>query len=271
MEHLKNILRGIVLGVSNVIPGVSAGTMAVVMNIYDKLLDAISIDKDKIKQNFTFLVTLGIGAVLGILLLSNGITYLLNTYPRETQFAFIGVIIGSIPMIYKNAKEEGGIRTINWLPCLVTFALMMVMLVMENNGQKTDVVLNYTIGSGIWLMLSGAISAFAMIIPGISGSFIMVTLGTYNTVVGALSVTHFNLPVIIITGVGVLIGLLLGIKVVKSLLKNYNQATYMAILGLVIGSIAVIYPGWTFNISGMISLIVMALGIAVAYSFTKME
>ncbi|MGL4799471.1 MAG: DUF368 domain-containing protein [Cellulosilyticaceae bacterium] len=264
MEHIKNVFIGMVLGVSNVIPGVSAGTMAVVMNIYDKLLDAVSLDKEKIKQNFMFLMMLGIGVGIGIIAFSNGITYLFDYYPMQTQFAFIGVILGSIPMIIKHAKQEGAIRTVNWIPCLVTFGIMVAMVVAQSgNPEATEVVLKQNFWSALGLFVSGAISAFAMIIPGISGSFIMVTLGTYHTVINAI--THFNLPVIAVTGVGVLVGLFGGIKLVKILLEKYNQATYMAILGLVIGSVLVIYPGFAFNSAGMVSLIVMILGMVVAY------
>lgn len=265
MEHIKNILIGIVLGISNVIPGVSAGTMAVVMNIYDKLLDAISIKKEKIKEHFMFLMMLGIGVVIGILVFSNGITYLFDHYPMQTQFAFIGIILGSIPMVIKHAKKEKPIQRRNYIPCIITFAIMVAMVVVDKNGTNVEKVLDYNIWTAAGLMLSGAISAFAMIIPGISGSFIMVTLGTYHTVINAISVAHFNIGVIVVTGVGVIIGLLAGIKIVKVLLERYNQETYMAILGLVIGSVLVIYPGFTLDITGMVSIIMMLIGMTVAY------
>lgn len=268
MEHIKNVLRGVVLGVSNVIPGVSAGTMAVVMNIYDKLLDSISIKKEKIKENFMFLCMLGIGVIVGILAFSNGITYLFDNYPMQTQFTFIGIILGSIPMVIRHAKQGGSIQKVNWIPCAITFAIMVAMVIAQNgNPEANEVVMKQNFWSALGLFASGAISAFAMIIPGISGSFIMVTLGTYHTVINAISVAHFNLPVIIITGVGVLVGLFGGIKVVKILLEKYNQATYMAILGLVVGSVLVIYPGFTFNGAGLVSIGLMFVGMGVAYSF----
>ena len=263
MEHIKNVLIGIVLGVSNVIPGVSAGTMAVVLNIYDKLLNAVSLKKETLKKNFSFLLMLVIGMGIGILVFSHGITYLFDNFPMQTQFAFMGIIIGSIPMIVGHAKEKGQIRAVNYIPALITFGIMMVMLFLEKSGGGTEQVLDNTLGTAIGLLISGAISAFAMIIPGISGSFIMVTLGTYHTVINAIST--FNLFVIGVTGVGVLIGLFGGIKLVKILLEKYNQTTYMAILGLVIGSIFVIYPGFSFDMTGVVSLIAMVVGLVVAY------
>lgn len=275
MNYIKNILMGMVLGVSNVIPGVSAGTMAVILNIYDRLLDVISLDAKKIKKNIGFIMTIGIGAVVGILLFSNAIQFLFEKYNMPTNFAFIGIIIGSIPMIVSRAKEKRGIESKNWIPCLMTFILMLIMTIKEQGQSTEGVVLSLNLVTTMWLMITGAISAFAMIIPGISGSFIMLTFGTYDTVIGAIAELSTNpfsqqvIGVVVPVGVGVLIGLGLGVKLVKILLEKYNQATYMAILGLVVGSVFVIYPGFTFNPMGIISLGLLLLGMAVAYMFSE--
>ena len=272
MQVIKNILIGIILGVSNVIPGVSAGTMAVILNIYDQLLDSLSLDK--LKQNARFLIAIGIGAVVGIIFFSNTIQFLFAEYNMATNFTFIGVILGSIPMIINHAKEEEPIKGTNYIPFIIMLGIMLVMSMDSGEGQAEDVMLKLNAVTGVWLMLSGAISAFAMIIPGISGSFIMLTLGTYSTVIGTIAQftkTPFNpqvLATLTVVGIGVLIGLGLGIKLVRILLEKYKQATYMAILGLVIGSILVIYPGFTLNATGMISLGMMCIGAAVAYRFS---
>ena len=272
MQVIKNILIGIILGVSNVIPGVSAGTMAVILNIYDQLLDSLSLDK--LKQNARFLIAIGIGAVVGIIFFSNTIQFLFAEYNMATNFTFIGVILGSIPMIINHAKEEEPIKGTNYIPFIIMLGIMLVMSMDSGEGQAEDVMLKLNAVTGVWLMLSGAISAFTMIIPGISGSFIMLTLGTYSTVIGTIAQftkTPFNpqvLATLTVVGIGVLIGLGLGIKLVRILLEKYKQATYMAILGLVIGSILVIYPGFTLNATGMISLGMMCIGAAVAYRFS---
>ena len=265
VKHVINIFYGILLGVSNVIPGVSAGTMAVVLNIYDELLGAVSLKKEHLKKNFIFLATIGIGAVIGILAFSNAITFLFERYNMPTHFLFIGIILGSIPMIIKHARVGGIIQPKNWIFFVITFGIMIVMILTKNTEINEIILREVNLGIFIWLIFAGAISAFSMIIPGISGSFIMLTLGVYTSVITAVS--EFNFTILIPVAIGVLVGLVLGIKIVKVLLCKYQQATYMAILGLVIGSILVIYPGFTFNLTGFFALICMCIGILITYSF----
>lgn len=267
IKHGINIFYGIILGISNVIPGVSAGTMAVVLNIYDDLLDAVSLKKDHLKKNFMFLATIGIGAVIGILLFSNAITFLFENYNLPTNFLFIGIIIGSIPMIINHAKEGQIIRSKNWIPFVITLGIMISMTLTKDTQANALILREVNTGMALWLALAGAISAFSMIIPGISGSFIMLTLGIYTSVITAVS--EFNLGILIPVAMGIMVGLVLGVKIVKVLLTRYNQATYMAILGLVIGSVLVIYPGFTFNINGFFALICMCIGMRITYSFSN--
>lgn len=265
MEYIKNILIGMVLGVANVIPGVSAGTMAVSLGIYDKLLDSISLKKEKLKRNFPFLINLVIGIGLGILLFSNAITYLYDNYSIETSFVFIGIIIGSIPMIWKNVAKEGKVKSTGWIPFIVTFALMVVMAFASDDATNQVVITNLNIVGTMWLVIAGAISSFAMIIPGISGSFIMLTLGVYTTVISAIPT---NFSVLIPTAMGILIGLVGGTKLVKILLRDYRQGTYLAILGLVIGSIFILYPGFEFTVRGLIAILLMMVGAIISYYFS---
>lgn len=265
IKHVINIFYGIILGVSNVIPGVSAGTMAVVLNIYDELLDAVSLKKEHLKKNFMFLATMGIGAIIGILVFSNTITFLFEKYNMPTNFMFMGIIIGSIPMVINHAKQGEKIRSKNWLPFVITFGIMIIMVFTKDTETNVVILREANLGMSLWLVFAGAISAFSMIIPGISGSFIMLTLGVYTSVITAVS--EFNFMILVPVAVGILIGLIVGIKIVKVLLSKYQQATYMAILGLIIGSVLVIYPGFTFNLTGFFALICMCIGMMITYSF----
>lgn len=267
IKHIMNIVYGIILGISNVIPGISAGTMAVVLDIYDTLLDAVSLKKEKLKQNLPFLTTIGLGMGVGIILFSNAITFLFEKYNIQTNFLFMGIIIGSIPMIVSHAKKENEIRKTNWIPFIVSLTIMVVIALSDHTEGSARLIREVNLGVGCWLIVAGMISAFSMIIPGISGSFIMLTLGVYSSVITAVS--EFNLAILIPVGIGVLIGLVGGIKLVKILLTRYNQGTYMAILGLVIGSVLVIYPGFTFNTTGFFALICMCIGIISTYCFSK--
>ena len=125
---LKNIFAGIVIGISNVIPGVSGGTMAVVLNVYDEILDAVSI-KRFVKHLF-FIITLGIGMLAGIYGFSNIIEYLFENYPMQTNFAFLGLILGSIPMIFKRSLKEK-FQPVNLIPFIVGLGIMVVLFLLS--------------------------------------------------------------------------------------------------------------------------------------------
>ncbi|MGL4344248.1 MAG: DUF368 domain-containing protein [Cellulosilyticaceae bacterium] len=267
MKGIKQILIGMVLGIANVIPGVSAGTMAVILNIYDELLEAISLNKQRLKANMRFLLALGIGAVAGILIFSNAFKYLYDHYNRPTSFFFIGIIIGSIPMIWKEASKGYHLTLKKIFPFIVTLFIMAVMAVTGEQETTQKALTQLNLVQTVWMIFAAGISAFAMIIPGISGSFIMLTLGMYTTTITAIS--DFNLMILIPIGVGVMIGLVAGTQIVKKLLINHRQATYLAILGLVVGSVFTLYPGFQMNKEGIISFILMGAGMVLSYKFSN--
>ncbi|OOB77767.1 MAG: hypothetical protein BEN19_01355 [Epulopiscium sp. Nuni2H_MBin003] len=283
---MKNVVIGMILGIANVIPGVSAGTMAVVFKIYDQLLNSISLDIKKI--NFKFLATIGIGVILGVLLFSNVITFLYENYNMQTNFVFIGVILGSIPMIYKKVSDAGPVNLSGIVIFVIPLVIMLYMAIAGEGQGSEKVIENITISTGILLIIAGAVSAFTMIIPGISGSFILLTIGCYETIVKAISdvsklgvdfiksdvsfveiITFSGVHVLILVAIGVFIGLIGGSKLVRMLLEDYPQATYLVILGLVVGSIFTIYPGFSLDATGIISIVCMIVALIVSYMFAE--
>ncbi|OON91645.1 MAG: hypothetical protein ATN34_01470 [Epulopiscium sp. Nele67-Bin002] len=264
---MRNLLVGMILGVANVIPGVSAGTMAVVFKIYDRLLDSISLDIEKLKENFSFLATLGVGVILGVLLFSNAITYLYENFNMQTNYAFMGVILGSIPMIYGKITDAGKIETSAVVPFTIPLLIMLYMALQGEGGENSFVITELSLWAATMLIIAGMISAFTMIIPGISGSFILLTIGCYTTIITAIS--DFNIMLLMPFGIGVVIGLVGGSKLVRILLERYTQATYLVILGLVVGSVFTIFPGFTLNFSGIVSVIALVIGAVVSYAFSQ--
>ncbi|WP_305768358.1 DUF368 domain-containing protein [Candidatus Epulonipiscium viviparus] len=285
---MKNILIGMILGVANVIPGVSAGTMAVVFKIYDQLLDSISIDPKKLKKNANFLITLGIGIVAGILLFSKIITFLYENYNIQTNFVFIGVILGSIPMIYKKIVSEKKLEMGGIIPFVIPLIIMLYMAATGEESNTGILIENINITTAILFIFAGAISAFTMIIPGISGSFILLTIGCYETIIASISIvtslalgllqgtvsfsnilSSHNLWILILFGFGMVIGLIGGSSLVQALLSNYTQGTYLVILGLVVGSIFTIYPGLPLNFTGISAILFMVVACVVSYMFSE--
>lgn len=272
MTWILYIIFGVIIGVANIIPGVSGGTMAVVLNIYDKLIDSVSNFRKDFKKSIMFLLPIGIGAVLGIVAFSKLIEFLLTNYPLATNFFFIGLILGSIPMIFKRATEDR-FRLSSLVPFLLFLIGMLVLSSFSDGAMSGEVVSQLSTGIFIKLLVCSAIAAAAMILPGVSGSMVMVILGTYNTVLTAIS--SMNILMLVPVGIGVLIGIIGGAKVIDLCLKKFPQATFFAILGLILGSI---YPlianaGFSFSAEGIVAIVLMivAAGISLAFSSEKLK
>lgn len=252
LETGKTFLYGALIGIANAIPGVSGGTMAVILNIYDKIMYAVSLKN--IKEHLKFLIPLAAGAVIGIFLLSNVIVTLMETHTMLLNFCFIGLIIGSLPSIYIRARDNRT-KPRNAVLCILAFSFMIFISTL-NQGDITNKTLEdmggFSAALCIYLIVTVCVSTIAMILPGISGSLMMLLFGVYTIVMGAIADLNFLLMIPI--GIGVLSGLFIGIKVIKKMLRTHPQALYYIILGLVAGSIFAIFPGFTINNEGFVSL-----------------
>ncbi|WP_296628717.1 DUF368 domain-containing protein, partial [uncultured Negativibacillus sp.] len=182
MDFLSRLLKGLIVGVANIIPGVSGGTMAVVIGIYDKLIGAVSDLRKDFKNSVIYLFPIGVGALLGIVLFSHLIEFLLRDFTMPTNIFFLGLILGSIPMIFKRATQKR-FEKVSILPFLVCFAVMMLMTFFQNvSDEGSALITTLTAGTAIRLVLSATVAAACMIMPGISGSMVMVLLGVYTSV-----------------------------------------------------------------------------------------
>ena len=240
-EKISLIIKGFILGVANVIPGVSGGTLAITMGIYEELIEVISHFFKNIKKNLKFIIPLGIGAVLSVLIMSKLITLSLDKFPFATTLFFIGLIVGGVPLIAKTVKNEK-LNIVNILVFLLTFGLVMVMTFCQTGTNNIDIT-NINPIMMLILFLVGLIAAATMVIPGVSGSFVLMLLGFYKPIMGTISkLTDFsllghNLMVLIPFGIGVLVGIVLVAKLIEFLLAKFRIATYYGILGFVISSI----------------------------------
>lgn len=274
MEIVKLIGIGIILGIANVIPGVSGGTMAVVFGVYERLIAVITPNIKKILAQWTFWLPLFAGTGIGIILFSRVITFLFEHYPLQTNWFFIGIIAGSIPMICNRirieAKSQSPAPKISIIICaIITFVIMLITLFLRpDEGGQTIYTM---ISAKLFLMLfcGAALAAIAMIIPGISGSFLMLVIGIYSTVIAAVS--SLNIPLLIPVALGVLAGLLGGAGLIRILMARVPTQTYGAILGLVAGSIPVIYPGFGSVTTAIVSIICAAIGFLVSYFSSRSE
>ena len=278
MKWFLDVLRGAVIGLANVIPGVSGGTMMVSMGIYDKLIYSINNIFKKFKECFRILLPYLVGMVLAIVIGAFTLKKAFADYPLPTNALFIGLILGSLPIILKEMKGE----KIGWqgvLAFLLLFGLVVGLKLVEANN-TTTVSLN--IGTVLLMAVLGAICSAAMVIPGVSGSMILKTLGFYEPVVteaipatikgitgGDWGTVFHNLGILLPFLIGIVVGIFGIAKLIAVLMKKWKGRTYCAILGMVAASPVVIlmdqsiYTGFNAWIC-IASVALLAVGILVA-------
>ena len=280
---MKNIIltvKGFFMGIANIIPGVSGGTIALIVGIYEDFIAAISHFFSNFKKNIMFLIPVFVGMGLSILLLSKVIDYSYNHFPIAVTLFFMGLVIGGVPLIKKNideSKEQN--KAINYILSLFTFALVIFFalapVILSTDMEVSFNNMNAT--SYILLFFVGVIASATMVIPGISGSLVLMLLGYYYPVIAFIkNLTNFELNNFVILGVfglGILVGIIFISKIIEYLFKNYKKSTYYAVLGFIIASIIAIPVSTIINVENIninileiiIGLILLVVGTAISY------
>lgn len=266
-EKLILFIKGIVLGVAFVIPGVSGGTLAVLLGIYEELIEAASNFYKSIadfKKYIMYLLPIGLGVVFSVAVFAKLIKFGLDKAPIITILIFLGMIIGGIPALVRNVKGTK-INLKDMTLMLVGLIIVISMLIFHKSNSNV-VLTNMSITGYITLFLVGAIAAVTMVVPGISGSFTLMLIGYYEPILNLVNdITSFknlgpNLILIFIFMLGVFIGIIFISKIIEWCLKHYKRETYYAIIGFVLSSIiSVIYEvsKFPFNLTHLIIGIVL--------------
>jgi putative membrane protein len=272
VKSIVLIIKGMIVGIANVVPGLSTGTFLVMLGIYDRLLEAVSgflSDRKRIKSHLLFLIPLGIGTVGGTLVFAELATFVLDRYPTPTQLFLIGLIAGSIPGVIKmhhDMKPATG-RVIAFVAGLAVAILVGLQGGHEvGEGASADIS---SLSDMIYFGVVGLFAGAAVITPGMSGSYIFLLGGTYEPIMQALhSLTSPPIMwgVIISTAVGVGVGFLAFSKLISLLLKRYPAVTFYAILGLICGSFVGLWPaGVGLSVSSLLGILALVVGAVIAY------
>lgn len=234
------VLKGFFLGLSNLIPGVSGGTVAVTLGIYEYIIDAINNITKNFKESFNKLLPIIIGVILCIISMSKVINMALEKYQFATIMFFVGLIVGGVNVLFKKVKGKASFKNLIWL--FLAFGIVMVFVFLSDGAAPVNLDKVRIVDIPLLLVL-GAISASTMVIPGISGSFVLMLLGYYNAIVKTLSdLTNFsllghNLIILVPFGIGVLLGLFLITKAIKALLAKHETKVYFGVIGFVLASL----------------------------------
>ena len=322
MNFILDIIRGAVIGIANIIPGVSGGTMMVTMGIYDKLLGSITgivkNFKKSIKTLFPYIIGMAVGIGAFAFLLTK---VLLPKFPLPTAFAFIGLIVGGVPVLVKKVVQAGSKKATecgvtegvtettsenakaektageakqttaaspvmtkkpNLVLCILVFVLFFALIIgMQFLGEGADKNVTFSVGTVAIMLVMGVLAAAAMVIPGVSGSLLLLAFGYYNSVTGAVTdfisaVFDFDIAtawdkalILFPFGIGVLLGIFFVAKLIEWLLAKHERLTYCGILGLVCASPVPVFLnalGGVIGVGAIIgSIVTFAAGFVVAY------
>lgn len=278
MNDIKLILQGFIIGIGKIIPGVSGAMFAMMFGVYEKALNTISNLKTELFKNLKFMMLLGGSILLAIILGSGVIKYSLDKYYLETMFLFIGMMTAGIHPLFKNVK--GQTVKISNVVCAVVISVLLILLDFVDLGVSEE-VLSKTPMTVLLLILSGFLDAVATIVPGICGTALLMILGYYDIVIGALGdLFHLsnlanNLFVLVPFVIGLIIGILLISKLINYLFKNYKIQTYYTIIGFAIMSTIILFveaittPFATLEL--VISIILFIVGFLIAHFLEKMR
>ncbi|MFK3493980.1 membrane protein [Staphylococcus aureus] len=277
MQQFKwiNILKGFAMGTSDLVPGVSGGTIALLLGIYNQFIASISgIFSRRFWPSFTFLIPIIIGMLLAMGSLSNLFNYLLSQHHIPTMFFFGGLIIGIVPYLLKISNYKTSFTTKHYMMVIAGIAILIVITLMNNGDKHAGETLTLSTGLIIKYFIAGMCASSAMLLPGISGSFMLLVFGVYGTVMLAISeVVKLNfagLPILLAVGFGVLAGFIISSKIIQYFLTHHKLMTFALIIGFVIGSLFAVFPGLPTNIvMWFVSLVVFIIGFIVSLTLGR--
>ena len=304
MKFLEHIIIGIIIGISNIVPGVSAGTMFVILGIFKKLIDQVGLCLDEVKtmvknitkfkeknggiravgimfknifiSQKTFLIPIAIGMIFAIYFVAKLFSILNPEQILYRNYIFLGLILGGIPALFKELKKGTDIVNIKkrkisiYIFMIIGFAMMFVLYLLKVNGIGLRKIgyEELSITMALPLFLVGAVAAASMVIPGISGSMVVLILGYYELM--TVSISKLNMIFIIPFAIGILVGIMAILKLIKYLLDKHYTRTYSCIVGFVVGSLLMVFPGLPVGVMGyVITIVCIAIGVMLSYMVEK--
>ena len=271
---IKNIIlfiKGFIMGIANIIPGVSGGTLAIILGIYEDFIGALSHFFKNFKKNLIFILPVGLGMLASIATMSNVIDYSLHKFTLATVMFFVGLVLGGIPLLLNKVKGKKDSKVFaNIIAFIITFSIVIFMAVAKLIF-STDFSISFahlSIISLILIFLVGILAAGTMVIPGVSGSLVLMLIGYYEPVIKTIkSLVHFdnvahNGLIILIFGLGIIVGIVGIARLFEYLFKKHETVTYYGVLGFIFASVIAIPISRFTSISITFKVLELIIGIA---------
>jgi putative membrane protein len=268
LSALKKFLIGTLLGIISAVPGVSGVVLAVTFGVYERLVDDIAHIRHKIIEDFSFLITLGIGLVFGIILISFGLDFFIENYKIASMLLFFGMILGQLPQLWKYTMPEIKSSKTDIAALIIGVIVMCLLLVL---GVSNDITVGHDPSSIIFMLFIGIIYAISHIAPGISGSTLLFALGLLELLTHTIA--SFDAVLLVPLVIGTIIGLIGFAKIVHYALVHYRKPTYMMIFGFTIGSILIVlketYESYTGPSDLALGVVALIVGILISLWFSR--
>ncbi|PLV57558.1 DUF368 domain-containing protein [Thermotoga sp. SG1] len=249
-------LSGVLMGVANIIPGVSGGTIAVLMGIYDRLIEAINSLFSRDFKSLKILLPAGFGLLVGVFGFARLLEISLIRYPVPTHFFFVGLVIVS----FLKAKEFFSLSLKNLI--FFILGILCVLLLSFSGGTESE--------EGLFVLLvAGFVAAAAMVVPGISGSLILLMFGVYDSILSMVS--HLLIDKLLVFGSGVVLGIFVSIKVMGFLLRRFREETYGVIGGMILASLYRVFPKEIVLEDLFPSILALSASLVLGFLLLKLE
>ncbi len=259
---LYRILCGFCLGISVFAPGISGSIMAIIMGIYDKLLDITSNPFKNFKKNFMFLLPLGIGAIISLVLFILVFSYLFETYEKAVFMLFIGLIAGNLPMIYKETRKN----KFKWYYILGAVAAIAIALIVGILGEGAgETYITHENTSLMYIAISGALAGFASLVPGMSVSMILIVMGVYDYLIA--SAKSLDIVTLAVVGVAFMLSIIVSSKLIKFIFSKFSGMANFMVLGFLIGSVCGIFFTLPKDGSNLAGTVMLVIGLAISLIF----
>lgn len=262
---MKNFIKGFIIGIGKIIPGVSGAILAIIVGVYDKSIYYINNFNNNKKESIKYLSPIGMGIILSIILFSKIIDYTLSKYFMITMLFFVGLIFGGIPFVFRKVYKK------DYYISIITFILFFIISVSSINN---DYIIKNNFIDMFIFFISGVVEAIGTVVPGISSTALLLIMGTYDIILSSIgnvfnfSSFIYNIKILVPFTFGLIVGIIIMVKVINILFRKYENKTYSFIFGILFSSVILLIVQ-TFResfttIEFIIGICMMFLGIFIS-------
>ena len=268
MSFLYIFISGILIGAAMISPGVSGGVLAVILGIYNNMIESLTNIFSNFKKNFIFLFVLSIGVFFGAVFFSKMLIYLYFKYELETKFMFIGLILGGVPYLFKQIKDK--LQKPKYYLVVITFIISLLFFKLTSNIGNLNINTNLTFSK---MFISGFIYSIGKVVPGISSSFLLMLIGMYEYVLNIIAnfflISFSDIKNMFPFMLGFIFGVIILLKIVNYLLKSKFNIIYSIIIGFVISSVFILFPNINTPLDIMKGIFILLVCFTLSYKFSN--